>query len=339
MNKKAFLLPVIILLTMNCFSQNQIIVNRAAAFLQSLSDSQRIKAQYNFDADERYSWHYIPKKDRKGIMLNELNEKQKEAGFSILKYYLSDEAFGQTKEIIQLENVLHEMENRQPGDGYRNPGNYTFLFFGQPSDTSKWGWRFEGHHISFNFSSMNGKLVSGTPGFMGSNPAVVLSGPQKGKEVLKSETELGFALLNSFTPKQLSIALSKAEAPGEIITGNSRKAVLKTFEGLSFAAFNKQQQQIFFQLLSVYIQRYTKKFADDLMQEIESAGLNNLYFLWAGTGAHEAGKGYYYRVHGPTILIEYDNTQNKANHIHTVIRDLKHDFGGDELWQHYQTEH
>ena len=339
MNKKRFLLSVILLFAINGFSQNGSIANLAVAFLHSLSDIQLLKAQYQFDADERYNWHFVPKNDRKGISLKELNKAQQAAAFSVLRFYLSDKAYEQTTEIIKLELVLRELENRPADDEYRNPAGYTFIFFGTPSDKGKWGWRFEGHHISFNFSNINGRLISGTPGFMGSNPAVILSGRQKGKEILKSETKLGFTLLNSFTPAQLSTAISKAETPREIITGNSRKAVLEKQEGISFSLLTKQQQQIFLQLLNVYIQRYSKKFADDLMQEITAAGLDNLYFLWAGNTKHELGKGYYYRLHGPTILIEYDNVQNNANHVHTVIRDLKHDFGGDELLQHYQSGH
>jgi hypothetical protein len=174
---------------------------------------------------------------------------------------------------------------------------------------------------------------------MGSNPAVVMSGPEKGKEVLKSETELAFALVQSLQAPQLELAVSKEGVPSEIVTGNSRQASLEKPEGLSFEKMTGQQQQLFLQLLGVYVQRYTKKFADDLMKEIEAAQFSRLYFLWAGNTTRKRGDGYYYRIHGPTILIEYDNTQNQANHIHTVIRDLKHDFGGDALERHYKTEH
>jgi hypothetical protein len=311
----------------------------AADFLASLSAQQRTEAQYAFESGERYNWHFIPKKDRRGIMLNELQAGQREKAFSVLSYYLSDKAYRQSKDIIQLESVLHELENRSAGDWYRDPGRYTFLFFGVPSDTARWGWRFEGHHLSFSFSSINGKLVAGTPSFIGSNPAVVMSGPQKGKEVLKSETELAFTLVQSLQAPQLELAVRKEGVPSEIVTGNSRQASLEKQEGLSFEKMTRQQQQLFLQLLGVYVQRYTKKFADDLMKEIEAAQLNQLYFLWAGNTSRKKGDGYYYRIHGPTILIEYDNTQNQANHIHTVIRDLKHDFGGDALERHYKTEH
>ncbi len=293
--KTYFTLIIAISLVMqtNCSAQSNSYSSLANKFLASLSASQRTKALYDFGNDERYNWHFIPKKDRKGIK----------------------------------------------GDWFRDPGNYAFIFFGEPSDKSAWGWRFEGHHISFNFSTINNKIVSGTPGFLGANPAIVLSGPQKGKQVLKNEMELGFALIQSLTQEQLTKAIISNEVPSDIITFDSRKAMIEKPEGIFYADLNKEQQKIFLQLLSVYINRYTKHFADDMMREIEEAGLKNLQFAWVGGQKQEMGKPYYYRIQGPTLIIELDNTQNNANHVHTVVRDLKHDFGGDELLKHYQEYH
>jgi len=339
--KTYFTLIIAISLVMqtNCSAQSNSYSSLANKFLASLSASQRTKALYDFGNDERYNWHFIPKKDRKGILLSELSEKQKDAAFSLLKLYLSDTGFMHAQEIIQLELVLQSLENRQKGDWFRDPGNYAFIFFGEPSDKSAWGWRFEGHHISFNFSTINNKIVSGTPGFLGANPAIVLSGPQKGKQVLKNEMELGFALIQSLTQEQLTKAIISNEVPSDIITFDSRKAMIEKPEGIFYADLNKEQQKIFLQLLSVYINRYTKHFADDMMREIEEAGLKNLQFAWVGGQKQEMGKPYYYRIQGPTLIIELDNTQNNANHVHTVVRDLKHDFGGDELLKHYQEYH
>jgi len=338
---KAYLiLPAIVFMfETNCSAQKNSFSLQANKFLTSLSAEQSKKALYSFENDERYNWNYIPLNNRKGIMLSELNEKQKQYAFDLLKMYLSDTAFRQAKEIIQLEVVLKELENRAKSDKYRDPGNYTFLFFGKPSDTSVWGWRFEGHHISFSFSTANNKIVAGTPGFMGANPAIVLTGPQKGEEVLKSETELGFELIRSFTPEQFQKAAISNEVPSEIVTSNSRKAMIENPKGIFYAEMKTEQQKIFLQLLSVYINRYTEHFADDMMHEIEDAGLNNLRFAWSGSKEHAIGNPYYYRIQGPTLIIELDNTQNNANHVHTVIRDLKHDFGGDELLQHYKQYH
>src|SRR5882672_7285255 len=196
---KVYLILITILIQAGCDAQSTSLSLQANKFLNSLSSEQRKKALYDFESDERYNWHFIPKNDRKGIMLSELDEHQKQLGFGLLKFYLSDTGFKKTQEIIQLEVVLKELENRQKDDNYRDPGNYTFIFFGKPFDTIPWGWRFEGHHISFNFSTINNKIIAGTPGFLGANPAIILSGPQKGMRVLKNETELGFELVQSFT--------------------------------------------------------------------------------------------------------------------------------------------
>jgi Protein of unknown function (DUF3500) len=309
----------------------------ATEFLQSLSSKQRSMTQFKFDEDERYNWHYIPKV-RKGIALKELSSTQRNAVMNMLRTVLSDTAFQKTTAIMQLENVLRTVEGRPANDDYRDPDNYHVSVFGSPLDPI-WGWRFEGHHISFNFSSKDDRLVSTTPNFLGANPAVVLSGPEKGKEVLKDETELGFALLRSLDEKQKQRAVINVDAPAEIITGADRKAIITDAHGVPYNELTTDQKKIFMQLLSVYIHRYTRLFAADMMKDIESAGVNNLLFAWAGDQQTGVGHPHYYRIKGPTIIIEYDNTQNNANHVHTVVRDLKDDFGGDELLEHYKQSH
>jgi hypothetical protein len=308
----------------------------AATFLELLSPGQKAKAQFSFEDGERYNWNYVPIV-RKGIPLRELSPAQREAGLNLLRTALSDTGFNKTIAITQLENVLKVVENRGATDDYRNPEKYYFSLFGNPSVDSVWGWRFEGHHVAFNFSSDNNQLVSATPGFLGSNPAIVLSGPEKGKQVLKDETELGFALLHSLGATQIKKAVIDDKAPGEILTAASRKAMINDLKGILYSDLDPAQQIIFMQLLSLYIHRYNQSFAVGMMHDIESAGLNNLRFAWAGD-QQQGGPGHphYYRIQGPRIIIEYDNTQNNANHVHTVVRDLKKDFGGDELLEHYK---
>jgi hypothetical protein len=306
----------------------------ANEFLQSLSSKQRSMTQFKFDEDERYNWHFIPK-TRKGIPLKELNVVQRKSAMKLLHAALSDTGFQKTNAIIQLEDILRTVEGRPEGDEYRDQGKYYVSLFGNPSDPI-WGWRFEGHHISFNFSSRDNRLVSATPNFLGANPAVVLSGPEKGMEVLKDETRLGFDLLQSLDPKQKEKAVINIDAPADIITGADRKAIIADTHGVSYNELNSDQKKIFMQLLSLYIHRYTRLFAMNMMKDIESAGLNNLLFAWAGDQQIGIGHPHYYRIKCPTIIIEYDNTQNNANHVHTVVRDLKDDFGGDELLEHYK---
>ena len=309
----------------------------ADVFLQTLSEKQKTKIQFGFDEEERYNWNYVPR-SRKGVTLNEMTDKQIRYAFALLRTALSDTGFNKTNSIIQLENVLRDVENRPANDTHRDPGNYSFSIFGNPAKDAIWGWRLEGHHIAFNFSSKDNRLVSGTPGFLGSNPAVVLSGSEKGKYILKDEAELGFALLHSLNKEQKDKAIISNEAPGEILTAASRHAMINDPKGILYNELNSSQHQIFMQLLSIYIHRYTRSFANVMMKEIEGAGLNNLRFAWAGDQQPGIGHPHYYRIQGPTLIIEYDNIQNNANHIHTVIRDLKNDFGGDELLKHYKND-
>ena len=309
----------------------------ASVFLQTLSEKQKAKIQFGFNEEERYNWHYIPR-SRKGLTLNEMTGQQIKDAFALLRTALSDTGFNKASSIIQLENILREVESRPSNDTYRDAGNYFFSIFGNPATDKIWGWRLEGHHVAFNFSSKDNRLVSGTPGFLGSNPAVVLSGSEKGKYILKDETELGFALLYSLSKEQKDKAIISNKAPGEILTAASRHAMINDPKGILYNELNSSQQQIFMQLLSIYIHRYTRSFAQVMMKEIEAAGLNNLRFAWAGDQQPGIGHPHYYRIQGPTIIIEYDNVQNDANHIHTVIRDLKNDFGGDELLKHYKND-
>ena len=306
-------------------------------FLAALTSDQAAKAKFTFADEERYNWHYIPK-ERKGISLKELNATQYKTAMQLLQTALSDTGFEKTTAVIKLEAVLREVEGRPENDDYRDPGKYYFSIFGNPATDKIWGWRLEGHHISFNFSSENNQLVSGTPGFIGSNPAVVLSGPEKGLEILKDETELGFNLLHSLNADQKKKAIISTKAPGDIVTASDRKAMIENPQGILYKELDAGQQKLFMQLLSLYIHRYKSSFANTMMKEIETAGMNNLRFVWAGDEQRGVGHPHYYRIQGPTVIIEYDNTQNNANHIHTVVRDLKHDFGGDQLLEHYKNQ-
>ena len=240
---------------------------------------------------------------------------------------------------MQLDNILKELENRKPDDHFRDPGKYFISIFGIPSDKTIWGWRFEGHHVAFHFSADKKQLVSGTPSFLGANPAIVQQGPQKNKEVLRDETDKGFLLLHALSAEERKKAVIEDTAPAEILTKADRRPSIDHPSGIRYTELEPAHQQLLLQLLGVYIHRYTTLFADKMLKEIQAAGLDKLWFTWAGNTEKTLGKAYYYRIQGPTIIIEYDNSQNNANHVHTVIRDLKNDFGGDLLLQHYRENH
>ena len=317
-------------------AQNSSVVSKAVAFLNSLDESQSTKARYTFEDDERYNWHFVPRQ-RNGISFNELNKIQRQAALALLKSSLSEQGYQKATNIMALENILREIENRGADDAYRDPLNYYITIFGDPDEENIWGWRLEGHHISINFSSANGEIVSSTPTFWGTNPAVVRSGRYTGRQVLKLESDLGFTLVNSLTIQQMRIAVIAQKAPSDIITGNQRKAELQEQNGLRFSEMNDQQKKLFMRLLEVYVKNYQLGFSKRLMEKIEAAGIENLSFAWAGS--LQPGAGHYYRIQGPMLLIEFDNTQNNANHVHTVVRDLTNDFAEDILREHYKKEH
>jgi ribosome-binding factor A len=309
----------------------------AQKFITSLNAQQQKKALYTSNSEEKYNWHFFPKTDRKGISLGELDEQQKKAALELVRLCFSENGVQKVNDVMSLEGVLKSLENRGAGDGYRDAGKYYFILFGKPDEKSSWGWRLEGHHLSFSFTSKNNKLVSATPGFIGANPAIVPDGPQKGKAALREETEKGFALVNMLSKEQMTQTLISDRALPDIITFVSRRAYIEKPQGIFYSALNKEQQAKMMELVEVYIRRYTKLFADDMLSELKAAGLEKLQFAWAGS--LQPGAGHYYRIQGPTIIIEYDNTQNNANHIHSVLRDLKHDFGGDEMMAHYEKDH
>lgn len=321
-------------------ASSQDLSDKANNFLNSLPPAQKAKAIFQFGDPERYNWNFVPLV-RKGPTFHDFNPEQKEAALALLKGSLSEQGFNKTGEIRELETVLFQIENNSlkmpDGSPTRDPLNYHFSVFGNPSPTSVWGWRFEGHHISLNFTSAAGKIQSGTPAFLGANPGIVKAELQKGKEVLKNESELGFALVNSLSTKQLNAARFSENAPREIITGNDRQVESVDKKGIAYSALSREQKKIFIQLLDTYIGNYIFEFSESFREKITNAGLDNLYFAWAG-GLKE-GIPHYYRIHGPTLLIEFDNIQNNANHVHTVIRDLTNDFAEDLLQKHYQKEH
>ncbi|MBN8824774.1 MULTISPECIES: DUF3500 domain-containing protein [unclassified Spirosoma] len=327
--------------------------NAARTFLAMLTPEQKQKATFAFGDEERFNWHFVPR-TRKGLPLKEMTAEQRKAAMELLKTGLSVQGYEKVTSIIDMENVLRVIDNRPPNDTYRDPENYSFTVFGDPSSKDPWGWRIEGHHLSLNFSSADGKALAYTPTFFGSNPGVlqydtqmadkrmsdprVKDLPQKGREILKPETERAFALLKTLSDDQRKQAILDPVAYPEIVTSNKRKASLEKMDGLTYADMNAQQKKLFKDLLQAYLAAYRITLAKQQMDKLEKAGLDNLRFAWAGDLTPElgAGKGWYYRIHGPTILIEYDNTQTNANHIHTVVRDLTNDWGEDVLGEHYQ---
>ncbi|MDX1950897.1 MAG: DUF3500 domain-containing protein [Verrucomicrobiota bacterium] len=302
-------------------------------FLAALTTEQREKAVFPLASDERLNWHFIPK-ERKGLSFAEMNPAQSSLGYAMLSSAMSHRGFMKATAIMSLEQILFEIEqNRGPK---RDAERYFISIFGTPGEKN-WGWRFEGHHLSLNFTIVNGEAVASTPSFMGSNPGEVRSGPRKGLRVLGNEEELARKLVKSLSEKQLKVALFTNTAPADIITAADRKARPLEPKGIALKALNKEQKTLFWATLEEYVRRTRAEIADEDLATIRKAGADQLFFGWAGST--EPGQPHYYRIQGPTFLLEYDNTQNDANHVHAVYRDLKNDFGLDLLGEHYKTSH
>jgi hypothetical protein len=303
----------------------------ANGFLQSLSPAQASKARYALKDNERENWNFVPMV-RGGLPLKEMAPEQRALAFALLHTGLSDHGIKKAEAVISLENVLKELEN---GSDRRDPERYYVAIFGDPAHDKTWAWRFEGHHLSFNFS-VDGQQVFFTPSFIGSNPAEVRSGPLKGLRVLGEEDDLGRALVTSLDESRQKVAIIAVDAPAEVITGNHRHIDPLSPEGIPASQLTPLQREKLSALLELYLHRYRSELSDPELAAIR-ADFDHVCFAWAGSLA--PGVGHYYRLQGATFLCEFDDTQNNANHIHTVWRNFKNDFGGDALLEHYQTDH
>jgi len=305
----------------------------ANRFLAALSPEQRANATFKFGDDERMDWHYIPK-ERKGLTLREMTPYQKHLASALLASGLSQTGYIKAVTIMSLEDVLKVLEN-DSGER-RNPEKYHFSVFGTPSDTGTWGWRVEGHHLSQNYTVANGKVVD-APSFFGSNPAEVRQGPRKGLRTLAIEDDLGFELVHALDEPQQKIAIVDPKAYSDILTAANRKAALQGQpSGLPAEKINTRQFDALRALMELYAHNLPDDGADYRIDQINQAA-RNVYFAWAG--GIQPGDPHYYRVQTPSFLIELDDTQDNANHIHAVWRDFSGDFGGDLLKAHYESSH
>ena len=308
----------------------------AADFLASLDAGQSTRVRLDFgDKAERENWHYIPRA-RAGLPLKDMDDKQRERALALVGTGLSPGARAKVRTIIALEEILGQIEgpNRRFA---RDPELYYVSIFGIPG-AELWGWRFEGHHVSLNYTLVQGRMIGPMPIFFGANPAQVRHGAQKGLRALKEEEDLGRELLHALDGEQKRVAIVSAQAPPDIVTRNLphvRNEVGK--KGLSWVRMTPAQRQLLKALVEVYIGRLPAEVAAVEMGRLEKADLGESCFAWAG--AEERGGAHYYRIQGPTFVAEYDNTQNDANHIHAVWRDLENDFGEDLLQRHYRQNH
>ncbi|HEV8443069.1 MAG TPA: DUF3500 domain-containing protein [Steroidobacteraceae bacterium] len=312
-------------------------VEAAQSFLASLPAGLRATASFPLDSPERTSWYFVPR-DRVGVPLLKLDDPQAELLGPLLATALSPEGLLEARGAMKHENILRRIETDQGIDATRrDPGLYYTSVFGTPGTAKPWGWRFEGHHLSLNVTQLPGQPPMVAPLFIGANPAKVPSGLEAGFRLLGAEEDLGRALITMLPEERRKQAMLSDTAFPEIVTGNDPKVRPLALEGLAAADMKPDEQRALRRIIELYTGRVNPASAKDLLARMDHAGFGKVRFGWAG--GIEPGQKHYYRVHGPTLLIEYDNTQNDANHVHTVYRDLERDFGGDVLRQHLAADH
>jgi hypothetical protein len=292
---------------------------------------------------------------RKGLPFKAMTPGERAAALTLLRAGLSQAGYQKVETVRMLEMVLLDAERNAPyvppgaqpvtaaqaaaQSPAREPELYYFQIFGEPSETGTWGWRYEGHHVSQNWTIVDGRVAATTPQFLGASPAEVRAGPRQGLRTLRNEEDLARALLQSLSPDQRAAAHVAAAAPTRHVTWNDRKATPQEPVGVRHAQLDQRQRQLLWSLVEEYANVQPGASARERLARIRTAGLDEIRFAWMGATERGPGKGHYYRVQGPTFIIEYDNTQNDANHVHTVWRDFNGDFGEDILAVHYTNAH
>ena len=332
------LLLVIVLVTVLPASAQQAridltqeMVEATNAFVSSLSVQQRNNGVYTFEDEERFNWHFIPR-DRKGVPFRSMNDSQRAAAQNVLQTFFSAKGYQRAEAVRSLESVLAEIEVNGRFD--RDPELYFLTIFGTPGLDSNWALRYEGHHLAYNWTFVSGMGIASSPQFFGSNPAEVRSGEKIGTRVLSVEEDLGRDLVSALSADQKKMAILDLEVPGDIFTAAEREITRLENSGISYSELNSRQKRMLIALIDELASMQSEVIAEARMASIRSEGLEDIKFVWIG--GIERGDPHYYRVQGSSFLIEYDNTQNNANHIHLVWRDFTGDFGRDLIRMHYQ---
>jgi hypothetical protein len=307
----------------------QRIADQANRFLALLDERQRRQALIAFDSANRLDWHYIPR-SRSGLGLGEMTPAQSEAARALFATVLNEQGLRLLDGVRLLEGVLREQQG-----SWRDPARYYLSVFGTPG-RFPWGWRFEGHHLSLNVALPTAGRVAVTPFFVGAHPATVRDGPDKGFRLLGTSEDLARQIMTGLSEPQRRTALIANRSFGEIVASPQREQDLGQPRGLELASMSAATRQLVEALMDRFLATLTPDLVAAQKRRVLEQGLERFRFAWAGSV--QPGEAYYFRVHGPATLIEYDNTQNSANHIHSVWRDLGADFGQDALAEHYRRQ-
>ena len=298
----------------------------ANEFLGSLTADQKKQATFEFDDKERINWHYIPKDNRLGVPVYELEGAPLKAGMALLRSGLSEAGYDQALNVMSLEEILYLLEggDRETRRSKRDPRKYYISVFGTPANTGSWGWRIEGHHLSLNYTVVAGKVVSPTPEFFGANPGLINAGPGRKIRVLGAEEDIARQILKACSPEQSEHAWISREAPDDLRSRGTPQPDTGKPLGLPASKMSNDQKKLLQELLGEYLKNMPADVVAERRERINKAGLDNIYFGWWGSS--ELNERHEYRVQGPTFLIEYNNTQQSANHVHSIWRNMDGDF-------------
>lgn len=297
----------------------------ASRLAELLPADQKQKLHFPYDDPERLNWQFIPK-DRNGIVLWDLTGDAREAAEELVKSGLSAAGYAKTLQVRSLEEVLYLFEDGD--EAYRrqrrHPHKYHITVFGTPGPTGLWGWRFEGHHLSLNFSIKDGVVVSSTPEFFGANPGLINGGPGRNLRVLGRREDLARDILKACTDDQRKQMWISETAPDDIRGPGAPQPISDEAVGLKFSDMSTDQQKLLKELIGEYLSAMPVQVVRDRLKAIEDGGIDNIRIAWWGQS--EPNQRHHYVVQGPSFIIEYNNTQNEANHVHAMWRNLGGDF-------------
>ena len=310
----------------------------ANAFLSSLPQEQRARAAFAFEAPERVRFHFIPPEsfERHGVPIKEMGQAQRERAHALLRTGLSQRGYMTATQIMEAEGILQMLEGGR-GQFSRDPQLYFVSVFGTPSTTGTWGWRFEGHHLSLQYTIVEGDITVSSPTFLAANPAEVPDGPRRGMRALARQEDAGRAMLSALTPAQRDVAVQDDIPVRDVVARVALDIDPLAPVGIAASALDEAQREVLMEIVHAYTDVMTDEIAALRLAKIDDAGVGNLRFAWAG--GTKRGELSYFRVQGPTFLIEFSNTMNDPNHIHSGWREFGAEFGRDILAEHMRNDH
>lgn len=310
----------------------------ANRFLAALPAEQRTRAAFAFDAPDRLRFHFIPTETfaRQGLPIRDMGAAQRDAAHTLLRSGLSQRGYMTATQIMETEGILQGLEGGR-GQFRRDPLEYYVSVFGTPSTSGTWGWRFEGHHLSLQFTVVEGAITVSSPTFLASNPAEVPEGPRRGMRALGRQEDAGRALLGSLDEEQRGVAIQTNINVRDVVARVALDPDPLAPVGIEARALSPAQRDLLMEIVHAYTDVMADEIAALRLAKVERAGVDNLRFAWAG--GTKRGEMSYFRVQGPTFLIELSNTMNDPNHIHSGWREFGAEFGRDILAQHVREDH